>query len=260
MRRIKKFLATSVVAVMMVSAATGCTKSTAGKCDNPPVPTVNETHAAVSELKNLADSNATSMKWEWYEETAAKLEDYQFTDYKTLKYADEYTKDRVEFTAASERLKDELSDYEQYYQIAKMDAIFCVKDAFKNAGIDANKVYDIRGLNVEGNDVFKGVCEVYPIDFCTETNRLIYFAGMELSDGSVSEMIGSIEFEPEYQEVYGSTTETEAVKNGGKIQSIGGAFTTDNDLVTQKFTMDSYIKDARNNSAVVKGERDIKAR
>ena len=116
--RITKFLATGLVAVMMVATATGCGRNTAdgagsNKKETITTPTSAETHADVNNLNSLVSSNATSMQWKWYEGTAEKLANYKFTDYKTLKYADEYMKDRVVFTAAAEQLKEDLSDYEQ---------------------------------------------------------------------------------------------------------------------------------------------------
>ena len=267
--RMTKFLATGLVAVMMVATATGCGKSTAnGNGSNGketfPSPTVAESHAAVADLSTLESSNSTDMQWKWYESAAKKLENYKFTDYKTLKYADEYTKDRVVFTAASEQLKEDLSDYEQYYQIAKIDAISIVKDAFSNYGIDSKEMFVGNRM---GFDNAKSICEVYPIDYSADKNRLIYFAGVELSDGTISEMIGSVQFVEKYIPTFAQGENgkvqngTEEEPSGGKIWQNIHTHTTDNDLVTMKLTMSSYNKDADNNKDVVTGtEKDAVAR
>lgn len=267
--RITKFLATGLVAVMVFATATGCSKNTSGNVsDNGketiPSPTVSESHAAISDLSRLESSNATDMQWKWYESAAKKLENYKFTDYKTLKYADEYTKDRVVFTAASEQLKEDLSDYEQYYQIAKIEAVSTVKDAFKNNGVDSTDVYSFSYKN--GDDTIKSICEVYPIDYSTDKNRLIYFAGVELTDGTVSEMIGSVQFVDKYIPIF-AEGENGKVKNGTEEEPTGGkiwksiySYTTDNDLVTQKYTLSSYNKEADNNKDVFSAETVLIAR
>lgn len=268
--RITKFLATGLVAVMMVATATGCGRNTAdgtgsNKKETVTTPTSAETHADVNNLNSLVSSNATSMQWKWYEGTAEKLANYKFTDYKTLKYADEYMKDRVVFTAAAEQLKEDLSDYEQYYQVAKIAAISTVKNAFTSNGVDYKNVFTTSKYN-DGNAGIKSVCEVYPIDFSTEKNRLIYFAGVELTDGTVSEMIGSVQFVDLYVPKFvqgdkGKVQDgTEEEPTGGKIMSAEYVFTTDNDLVTMKFTMSSYNKDADNNKDVVNFDGDLIAR
>lgn len=258
--RMTKFLATGLVAVMMVATATGCGKSTAnGNGSNGketfPSPTVAESHAAVVDLSTLESSNSTDMQWKWYEDAAKKLEGYKFTDYKSLKYADEYTKDRVVFTAASEQLKEDLSDYEQYYQIAKIEAIASMKGALSNYGVDLS---DSHTFTFDGNDKIKSICEVYPIDYSVDKNRLIYFAGVELNDGTVSELIGSIQFVEKYIPTF-SQGENGKVQNGTEEEPTGGKiwkskifYTTDNDLVTMKLTMASYDKEADNNKDVFK--------
>ena len=53
---------------------------------------------------------------------------------------------------------------------------------------------------------------------------------------------------------------TEEEPTGGKIMSAEYVFTTDNDLVTMKFTMSSYNKDADNNKDVVNFDGDLIAR
>lgn len=268
--RITKFLATGLVAVMVFATATGCSKNTSGNVsDNGketiPSPTVSESHAAVSDLSRLESSNATDMQWKWYEDAAKKLEGYKFTDYKSLKYAEEYTKDRVVFTAASEQLKEDLSDYEQYYQIAKIDAVSSVKGGFSSNGINAADMYYGTKFN-DGNDKIKAVCEVYPIDYSSDKNRLIYFAGVELTDGTVSEMIGSVQFIDKYIPTFAEGENgkvengTEEEPTGGKIWKCMYSYTTDNDLVTMKFTMSSYNKDADNNKDVIDFDRDVVAR
>ena len=205
------------------------------------------------------------MQWKWYEGTAEKLANYKFTDYKTLKYADEYMKDRVVFTAAAEQLKEDLSDYEQYYQVAKIDAIASCKNAFTEYGVDYKNVFVFSNYN-NGNEKVKSVCEVYPIDFSTEKNRLIYFAGIELADGTVSEMIGSVQFVDLYVPKFvqgdkGKVQDgTEEEPTGGKILQDKKSYTTDNDLVTMKFTMSSYNKDADNNKNVIDFDTCIVAR
>lgn len=266
--RMTKFLATGLVAVMMVATATGCGKSTAnGNGSNGketfPSPTVAESHAAVADLSTLESSNSTDMQWKWYEDAAKKLEGYKFTDYKSLKYAEEYTKDRVVFTAASEQLKEDLSDYEQYYQIAKIEALSAVKGVLSNNGIDFKESHT---FSYDGNDKIKSVCEVYPIDYSVDKNRLIYFAGVELNDGTVSELIGSIQFVEKYIPTFAQGENgkvqngTEEEPTGGKIWKSMQSYTTDNDLVTMKFTMSSYDKDADNNKDVINFDRDIVAR
>lgn len=257
--KITKLMATGLVAVMIFATATGCGKETSNDSGVIPSPTVEveESHAAVADLATLESSNITSMKWSWYEDAAKKLENYSFTDYKTLKYADEYTKDRVVFTAASAQLKEDLSDYEQYYQVAKIAAISTLNDVntLKNYGISAKNIFADSYYN---NDSIKSVCEVYPIDYSTENNRLIYFAGVELTDGTVSEMIGSLQFMYDYTKT--KTGETEAEPAGGKIWEIYYYGTSDNDLVTQKLTARSYNKDALNNSEVVGFDGSLIAR
>lgn len=268
--RMTKFLATGLVAVMMVATATGCGKSTAnGNGSNGketfPSPTVAESHAAVADLSTLESSNSTDMQWKWYEDAAKKLEGYKFTDYKSLKYADEYTKDRVVFTAASEQLKEDLSDYEQYYQIAKIAVTSVVKDALSTNGIDYKEMYATAKYN-NGNPKIKSICEVYPIDYSADKNRLIYFAGVELSDGTISEMIGSVQFVEKYIPTFAQGENgkvqngTEEEPSGGKIMSNQYSYTTDNDLVTMKLTMSSYNKDNDNNKDVIDFDRDIVAR
>lgn len=254
--KITKLMATGLVAVMIFATATGCGKETSNDSGVIPSPTVEESHAAVADLATLESSNITSMKWSWYEDAAKKLENYRFTDYKTLKYADEYTKDRVVFTAASAQLKEDLSDYEQYYQVAKIAAISTLNvNTLKNYGITAKNIFADTYYN---NDSIKSVCEVYPIDYSTENNRLIYFAGVELTDGTVSEMIGSLQFMYDYTKT--KTGETEAEPAGGKIWEIYYYGTSDNDLVTQKLTARSYNKDALNNSEVVGFDGSLIAR
>lgn len=257
--KITKLMATGLVAVMIFATATGCGKETSNDSGVIPSPTVEveESHAAVADLATLESSNITSMKWSWYEDAAKKLENYIFTDYKTLKYADEYTKDRVVFMAASAQLKEDLSDYEQYYQVAKIAAISTLNDVnlLKNYGISAKNIFADSYYN---NDSIKSVCEVYPIDYSTENNRLIYFAGVELTDGTVSEMIGSLQFMYDYTKT--KTGETEAEPAGGKIWEIYYYGTSDNDLVTQKLTARSYNKDALNNSEVVGFDGSLIAR
>lgn len=255
--KITKLMATGLVAVMIFATATGCGKETSNDSGVIPSPTVEESHAAVADLATLESSNITSMKWSWYEDAAKKLENYSFTDYKTLKYADEYTKDRVVFTAASAQLKEDLSDYEQYYQVSKIAAISTLNDVntLKNYGITAKNIFADSYYN---NDSIKSVCEVYPIDYSTENNRLIYFAGVELTDGTVSEMIGSLQFMYDYTKT--KTGETEAEPAGGKIWEIYYYGTSDNDLVTQKLTARSYNKDALNNSEVVGFDGSLIAR
>lgn len=255
--KITKLMATGLVAVMIFATATGCGKETSNDSGVIPSPTVEESHATVANLATLESSNITSMKWSWYEDAAKKLENYSFTDYKNLKYADEYTKDRVVFTAASAQLKEDLSDYEQYYQVAKIAAISTLNDVntLKNYGITAKNIFADSYYN---NDSIKSVCEVYPIDYSTENNRLIYFAGVELTDGTVSEMIGSLQFMYDYTKT--KTGETEAEPAGGKIWEIYYYGTSDNDLVTQKLTARSYNKDALNNSEVVGFDGSLIAR
>lgn len=255
--KITKLMATGLVAVMIFATATGCGKETSNDGGVIPSPTVEVSHAAVADLATLESSNITSMKWSWYEDAAKKLENYNFTDYKNLKYADEYTKDRVVFTAASAQLKEDLSDYEQYYQVAKIAAISTLNDVntLKNYGINAKNIFADTYYN---NDSIKSVCEVYPIDYSTENNRLIYFAGVELTDGTVSEMIGSLQFMYDYTKT--KTGETEAEPAGGKIWETYYYGTSDNDLVTQKLTTRSYNKDALNNSEVVGFDGSLIAR
>ena len=77
--RITKFLATGLVAVMMVATATGCGKETSNDGGVIPSPTVEVSHAAVADLATLESSNITSMKWSWYEDAAKKLENYSFS-------------------------------------------------------------------------------------------------------------------------------------------------------------------------------------
>lgn len=87
---------------------------------------------------------------------------------------------------------------------------------------------------------------------------MIYFAGVELTDGTVSEMIGSLQFMYDYTKT--KTGETEAEPAGGKIWETYYYGTSDNDLVTQKLTTRSYNKDALNNSEVVGFDGSLIAR
>ena len=63
-----------------------------------------------------------------------------------------------------------------------------------------------------GFDNAKSICEVYPIDYSADKNRLIYFAGVELSDGTISEMIGSVQFVEKYIPTF-------AQGENGKVQN-----------------------------------------
>ena len=275
MRKSKLFVI-PVMTVMLLATATGCGKEkTNGTVLNNGVSADKTAYLElrdnftsdmpkVSELKSLESSGATSMKWDYYEDAAKKLENYQFSDFTKLTYADQYIQDRVDFISASNRLKDELPDYWRYYQVAKIDAVSYVKNAFADNQITGKEMYKkalMMNGHVSGNSKFVSLCEVYPIDYSKETNRLVYFAGYELDDGTVSERINSIEFIPLAQIVYGAKdeSETEEVSIGGMITNTSGWYTTDNDLVTQKYTMESYNIDAMNNSNVM-NENSIKPR
>ena len=136
---------------------------------------------------------------------------------------------------------------------------------FSEYGVDYKNVFVFSNYN-NGNEKVKSVCEVYPIDFSTEKNRLIYFAGIELADGTVSEMIGSVQFVDLYVPKFvqgdkGKVQDgTEEEPTGGKILQDKKSYTTDNDLVTMKFTMSSYNKDADNNKNVIDFDTCIVAR
>ena len=79
-------------------------------------------------------------------------------------------------------------------------------------------------------------------------------------------MIGSVQFVDLYVPKFvqgdkGKVQDgTEEEPTGGKIMSAEYVFTTDNDLVTMKFTMSSYNKDADNNKDVVNFDGDLIAR
>jgi len=258
--RKNNFLAILMMAVVTLSA-TGCGKKTVSNSDvtlPAPITEATESYSSVDKLSSLANSNATSMKWSYYEASAKKVEDYQFTDYKTLTYAEQYTKDRVDFIAASEKLKEELSDYEQYYQISKIVALGLVKGGMKQYDIDIKDIWYAAYYNDIGNSMIKSICEVYPVAYSKEKNRLIYFAGVELTDGTVSELLNVIEFIPATQVKYDNRSETEALSMGGMISDGYCGYTTDTDLITSKLTMESFDINALNNSDCFKSS--LKAR
>ena len=79
-------------------------------------------------------------------------------------------------------------------------------------------------------------------------------------------MIGSVQFVDLYVPKFvqgdkGKVQDgTEEEPTGGKILQDKKSYTTDNDLVTMKFTMSSYNKDADNNKNVIDFDTCIVAR
>lgn len=136
-------------------------------------------------------------------------------------YADLVKKDTAEFKAANATFKDSVSNYEFFEKLA----IFWVKGYVEKwDGIDYSDFWTREIQSKSLVDTNTVICEVYPVKL-NEEGRLCIYATM-VSDGIAQEML--VKLKP------GDFV--------GSIVEFLTQYSTDNDLVTLKYTMDGFDK------------------
>lgn len=223
----KKILAVIMAATMISAMVGGCTK--ASKEDNtlPEAPTISEEIPTSSDgalVESSEKSGLTSMDWSLYKEPYKELSangSLTHVSGEGHKYYDEWLQDRAYWSGLAAQCREKVSDYNEYQAIAEIaTASF------------ANKVKDVDKKKVLDNStvVFSDIVDCYVVDV---TNNIVYVAGAALIDEDVQEFVFLFNFVDENDVEVLNGRSVGAVKYG-QIN-----YTTDHDLITDKYTMDS---------------------
>ena len=228
----KKILAVIMAATMISAMVGGCTK--ASKEDNtlPEAPTISEEIPTSSDgalVESSEKSGLTSMDWSLYKEPYKELSangSLTHVSGEGHKYYDEWLQDRAYWSGLAAQCREKVSDYNEYQAVAE---IMASGSTNKLGSIDTSKL-SMLGRIKSRTDVFSDIIDCYVVDI---KDNVVYVAGAGLINGDVQEFVTLFNFvnEGDIEVLNGS--------NIGAIKWAQLACTTDHDLITDKYTMDS---------------------
>lgn len=223
----KKILAVIMAATMISAMVGGCTK--ASKEDNtlPEAPTISEEIPTSSDgalVESSEKSGLTSMDWSLYKEPYKELSangSLNHVSGEGHKYYDEWLQDRAYWSGLAAQCREKVSDYNEYQAVAEIHA---ANLANKIGNIDTSFIGSLK------KTVFTDIIDCYVVDI---KDNVVYVAGAGLINGDVQEFVTLFNFVNE------GDIEVLNGEKVGRIKYTSYSYTTDHDLITDKYTMDS---------------------